>query len=121
MVTHLLLQHHPGTTIAFVTSPGVVLREVGDALDILGNAGYQGATHVILRQEQLTPVFFDLKTGLAGDVLQKFSNYQMPLAIVGDFAPYSSTSLRAFISESNKGGRVLFVDSEAAARERWGI
>lgn len=35
----------------------------------------------------------------------------MRLAIVGDFGKYSGRSLRNFIRESNKGGRVNFVSS----------
>ena len=57
----------------------------------------------------LAPAFFDLKTGLAGDVLQKFSNYRMRLAIVGDFSRFSSKSLGDFISESNQVRRITFV------------
>ncbi|MCK7528774.1 MAG: DUF4180 domain-containing protein [Ignavibacteriales bacterium] len=29
--------------------------------------------------------FFDLKTGIAGEILQKFSTYNVRLAILGDF------------------------------------
>jgi hypothetical protein len=52
-----------------------------------------------------------LKTTLAGDILQKFSNYNVKLAIVGDFSIYTSQSLRDFIYESNKTGRIRFVNT----------
>ena len=39
---------------------------------------------------------------MAGEILQKFSNYRVRLAIVGDFTPYSSKSIKDFIYESNK-------------------
>ncbi|MDO4771844.1 DUF4180 domain-containing protein, partial [Porphyromonas sp.] len=55
------------------------------------------------------PDFFDLKTKIAGDILQKFSQYQMPLVIVGDFSKYKSKSLNDFIFECNKGKQINFV------------
>jgi hypothetical protein len=101
------------TVLAEVT--GMRVNDTQDALDILANCGYQGAEAVILQAEDLAADFFDLKTGMAGEVLQKFSNYRMRLAIVGDFAQYTSKSLQDFIRESNQSGRVLFVsDTEAA-------
>jgi len=58
-----------------------------------------------------------LKTGLAGEILQKFSNYYVELAIVGDFSKYSSKNLQDFIYESNKVGRINFVSSVEEAKE----
>ncbi|MFZ2340826.1 MAG: DUF4180 domain-containing protein [Bacteroidales bacterium] len=55
--------------------------------------------------------FFDLKTKIAGDILQKFSNYRMKLAIIGDFSAIKSKSLRDFIRESNNAGTINFVGS----------
>jgi len=46
---------------------------------------YQGFDAIILHEKTITPVFFDLKTGIANEILQKFSNCRMRLAIVGDF------------------------------------
>ncbi|WP_083996437.1 DUF4180 domain-containing protein [Desulfosporosinus acididurans] len=52
--------------------------------------------------------FFDLKTKLAGEILQKFVNYHVRIAIVGDFSGYKSKSLKDFIYESNNGKDVFF-------------
>ena len=49
------------------------------------DASFEGAQSVVLQKEQLAPAFFELRTGLAGAILQKFSNYRMKLAICGDF------------------------------------
>ena len=88
-----------------------------DALDIMADASYNGASGVVIHEHQLAPEFFDLKTRLAGEILQKFSNYRMQLAIVGDFTKYKSKSLNDFIFESNKTGHILFVDSLENALE----
>jgi hypothetical protein len=94
------------------------ITNVEDAVDLMGNAHYQGATAIILYEENFCPEFFDLSTRIAGEILQKFSNYRMKLAIVGDFKKYTSKSLRDFIVESNKGGHVTFNSTVEEAKER---
>lgn len=106
-----------GVTIATLNSDATVINTVEDALDFIGNAGYQGADKIILHEKNLSPDFFDLKTKLAGDILQKFSSYNMQLDIVGDFTKYTSNSLKDFIRESNKGGRIRFVASVEEAKQ----
>ena len=73
---------------------------------------YSGTNKVIISAEQLDAAFFDLKTRIAGDILQKFSTYDGFLAIVGDFSKFSSKSLQDFIYESNKFKRINFVSSQ---------
>jgi hypothetical protein len=114
------ITNHNGIFIAELIAEDIVIKEVQDSLDIMANAAYSGATKLILHEKNLTPDFFDLKTKIAGDILQKFSNYNMPLAIVGDFSKYTSKSLRDFIYESNKGGKVNFVTSVEEAKEKLG-
>ncbi len=105
------------TAFAEIIADNVVIADTQDALDLLANCAYSGATNIIVSEIQLSPAFFDLKSGLAGDVLQKFSNYKCRLAIVGNFGRYDSKSLRDFIYESNKVGRINFVaDVDEAKR-----
>ena len=106
-----------GVQIAEIISADLVITRAADALDLLGNVYYQGFDSLILLEKNITPDFFDLKNGLAGEILQKFSNYRMALAIVGDFARYPSTSLQAFILECNRGKQVRFVASTQEALE----
>lgn len=114
----IVLAHINGKGIATIASDQLVVNNVDDALDILGNCSYQGAAGIILQEQQITPEFFDLKTGIAGEILQKFSTYQMRLAIVGAFDKYSSKALKDFIYESNKAGRINFVADVAEAQTR---
>jgi len=100
-----------GNEIADIQSDQIIINETQDALDIMANANYRGASCIILHEQNITHKFFDLKTGIAGDILQKFSNYNTRLAIVGDFTKYESKSLHDFIRESNKYGHVNFVSS----------
>lgn len=63
---------------------------------------------VVLRKENFDPSFYELRSGLAGDILQKVSNYRSRLIILGDFSKITSRSLKDFIFESNKRGKVIF-------------
>lgn len=103
--------------IAEVTSTDI--NNIDDGIDLLGNLYYQGFDKVIIYEQNITPLFFDLKTGIAGEILQKFSTYRVHLVIVGDFTKYSSKSLNDFIYESNKGVHVNFVDSLTEAFTRF--
>ena len=84
-------------------------RIVEDGLNLLGNLYFQGYDKIIIYEKDITPDFFDLKIGIAGELLQTFSNYRISLAIVGDFSKYKSKSLHDFIFESNKGKHINFV------------
>lgn len=94
------------------------LESERDATDLVGNASFQGAEVVILRADQLPATFYDLSTGLAGAVLQKFATYRLRLIVHGDFDGRGSDSLRALIRESNRGGHVAFVRDEREAMAR---
>ena len=113
----LVLYDAGATRVAELQMEGIVIREVQDALDLLANAYYQGAEGIIISEENLTPGFFDLSSGLAGEILQKFSNYKQRLAIIGDFSKYKSKSLKDFILESNKQKRILFLENLEQARQ----
>ncbi|WES99229.1 DUF4180 domain-containing protein [Chryseobacterium arthrosphaerae] len=95
--------------IAEIVSGEIIIQSAQDGLDLMGNVYYQGFDKVILHEKNITPEFFDLKTGIAGEILQKFSNYRIGLAIVGDFSKYESKSIKDFIFESNTTKHVNFV------------
>ena len=97
------------TKIAEVSSEQIIINSAEDGLDLLGNLYYQGFDKIIIYEKNITPNFFDLKTGIAGEILQKFSNYRVPLAIIGNFEKYESKSIKDFIFESNKSKHINFV------------
>lgn len=108
--------------IAKVSDEGLIITDTGSALDLLANVSYQtGSRKIIIDKANISEDFFKLSTGVAGDVLQKFVNYRVQLAIVGDFSGYTSKPLRDFIYESNKGGHVCFVSSEEEAIKKLSV
>jgi hypothetical protein len=104
--------------IAELINYQLIISQVQDALDLIADMGTNSCSRIIIYERNFHPDFFDLKTKLAGEVLQKFSNYRLKLAIVGDFSKYNSKSMQDFIRESNKGNTVFFLDSIDSALSR---
>jgi hypothetical protein len=107
-----------GKVIAELTEKAFRINDVQDALDMMADLGHNNCNRVIIHEQNLHEDFFNLKTGFAGEILQKFSNYKIRLAIVGDFARYQSRSLQDFIRESNRGNAIFFVRNTDTAIER---
>ncbi len=106
-----------GIAIAEVLSDEILILKTGDGLDLMGDLYFQGYGSIIIHEKNITPEFFDLKNGMAGEILQKFSNYRVRLSIVGDFSACTGKSIRDFIYESNKLGHVTFVGSVEEAKD----
>ncbi len=98
-----------------VPTEGPPIATEADALDVIGEASFSGASRVVIPVSRLTPDFFKLSTGLAGAILQKCTNYRLKVAIVGNISEYTAKSgpLRDFVYESNRRGDVRFVASDA--------
>ncbi|WP_278554492.1 DUF4180 domain-containing protein [Elizabethkingia bruuniana] len=103
-----------GIKVAELNSDKVLIQQIQDGLDLLADLYYLGFDKIIISEQNITPDFFDLKNKMAGEILQKFSNYKMKLTIVGSFS-YESKSLKDFIYECNKGKLVNFVNTLSEA------
>ena len=95
--------------VAVVSSEGLLMKDVASALDFAMSVRYEtGCTNIAINKEAVIDSFFALSTCLAGEILQKFINYGVGLAIYGDFSKYTSKPLKDFIYESNKGKDFYF-------------
>ncbi|MCW5851895.1 MAG: DUF4180 domain-containing protein [Anaerolineae bacterium] len=115
------MHNRRGIKIAEVVGEEVCLRSGQDLLDLLSHLYGTEVERIVLREEQLDPAFFDLRTGLAGDITQKFVNYHLKVAIVGQFEKYSSKALADFIREANQGKQLFFTASVSEALARLAI
>lgn len=105
--------------IAIASSNEILIKDVQSALDFMATINYEtGCNRIILNKSAICEDFFDLKTRIAGEILQKFINYHVKIAIVGDFSGYSSKSLKDFIYESNKGRDIFFLSNEDQTIEK---
>lgn len=108
-----------GTDIAVVSSDEVILEDTQSALDLVMTAKYEtGAERIAISKSAVCDDFFVLSTGIAGEILQKFINYHVKVAIYGDYSHYTSKPLRDFINESNKGKDVFFVATRGEAVQK---
>ncbi len=105
--------------IAIVNSQELIITDVQSALDLIATVHYEkGSSSIVLNKSAVSEDFFNLKTGLAGEILQKFVTYHVRLAIVGDFTIYKSKSLKDFIYESNKGKHIFFLSDKEQAVDK---
>ncbi|BBT14033.1 hypothetical protein WP8S17C03_00820 [Metapseudomonas otitidis] len=96
------------------------LRTEAEVTDLIGDAFATRADWVAVPVAQLSPMFLNLSSGFAGAVIQKFVNYRVGLAVVGqiDDALAGSSALRDFVYETNRGSACWFVDDLAALEEK---
>ncbi|MFJ9705113.1 DUF4180 domain-containing protein [Streptomyces sp. NPDC101234] len=99
---------------------GPALDGESAALDLVGDAMGQDAELVAVPAERVGDEFFRLRSGVAGAVVQKFVNYRLRLAVVGDISRHlaASSALRDFVYEANRGRHLWFVADDAELAER---
>ncbi|MFA7421378.1 MAG: DUF4180 domain-containing protein [Melioribacteraceae bacterium] len=115
-----IIHHIYEKEIAEIISEEIIIHKLQDALDLIANISYQEITRIIIKEKNITPVFFKLSSGLAGEILQKCVNYGIKIAVVGDLSKYSSNSFNAFVIECNRGNQFFFVENTEQAREMLG-
>ena len=102
--------------IAIVNSNEIIIKDVQSAIDFIMSVKYEtNCSKIALNKSAIIEDLFILSKGLAGEILQKFINYQTKFAIIGDYSKYTSKPLKDFIYESNKGKDIFFVASEDEA------
>jgi hypothetical protein len=109
------LREIEGTRIVISPGPGKLIRSTEDALDTLSFGGEHGSNRFIFLESNFPPEFYDLKTGLAGEILQKFSTYRIRAAVVGTFEQVTSKRFREFMVECNRGQQLHFLTTTEQA------
>lgn len=105
--------------IAVVTGDEKVITDAQSAIDLIMTVKYEHGTNLLAVDKNIVAEeFFVLSNGIAGEVLQKFINYQAKIAVFGDYTKYTSKPLKDFIYESNKGKDIFFVPTKEEAVQR---
>jgi hypothetical protein len=97
--------------IVEITDDDFLIKDAGDLDDIFGIFFANNCSTIIIKKENISNEFFELSSGFAGEILQKFSNYRKRMAIIGNYSAIKSKALKDFIFESNKTKQILFVGS----------
>lgn len=86
-----------------------------DALDLVGLCGEHEVQNVLIAGDCLDEAFFDLKSGLAGAALLKWSNYSIRVAVILPLERIGTGRFSEFVMETNRGNQFrVFSDEESA-------
>lgn len=103
-----------GGGIVIAAAAGIAIRSFNDIPEAL--AACLGAAGLILTEADLAPAFFELRSGLAGELFQKFINYKVRVALVlPDPAAYGER-FNELAYEHASHGMIRFVRSLAEAK-----
>ena len=75
----------------------------------------QGEQAVLIDRDALPTAFFDLRTGVAGELTQRLTLYGVRLACVVPDLPAQSERFQEFAREANRGRSFRFFASQADA------
>lgn len=116
---HIEHLNNHGIDLAVVSGDETVIVDAQSALELAMTVRHEiGAERIAIDKNVICGDFFILRTGMAGEILQKFVNYHIKAAIYGDYSQYTSKPLRDFIYESNHGKDFFFVPTEEEAIEK---
>lgn len=84
--------------IAIVSSDEKIITDTQSALDLVMTVKYEtGTNKIIMEKRNIADEFFVLSSGMAGEILQKFINYHIKIAIYGDYSKYTSKPLWSYV------------------------
>jgi len=88
-----------GVRIVELGAEGAPLRSDRDAVEVIAGAAENRADVLVIPVERFDEDFFRLRTGIAGQIIQKFVTYGLRLVIMGDISKYvqQSSALQDFI------------------------
>lgn len=114
------IEEHGDLRVQFLDAAGPLISTPEDATDLIGGTWGQDVQVVAVPLARLDPAFLDLRSGVAGEITQKFVNYQLKLAVIGDLstAVAASAPLADYIWETNRGDHIWFFDDEAGLVEK---
>jgi hypothetical protein len=118
-VPHKFYELH-GVRVLELAPDETRLRTYNDAVEIVGKSFENRATVIVIPVECLDDEFFQLRTRIAGELIQKFVQYRRRLVILGDISRHlaESSALRAFVAESNRGKEVWFLATREELDQR---
>ena len=86
-----------------------------NAMELLNRSFEQQG--LLITEQELGEAIFDLTTGSAGEIFQKFMNYNQKLAIVVVELSVYSQRIQELALEHSNHSNIRFVNSEEAGRE----
>jgi PadR family transcriptional regulator AphA len=111
-----ILIEHNGKKIVECLPDGGLLDSDSSALELVAACGEHQTHRLLLPAGSLSPDFFHLRSGVAGAVLLKFSNYRIHAAAVIDPQQVGEGKFKDWVLETNRGRDFrVFFERQAAA------
>jgi hypothetical protein len=95
--------------IVIAAEANIKIHSIDDLSEVLG--AVYGSSALLFTEQELSPEFFDLKTGIAGEAFQKFTNYHIRTAIVIEDPQKYGPRVRELIFEHQKHNLIRFFTS----------
>ena len=108
---------HGNTSYVECLPDGGTIASEADALDLVAACGEHLCPRLLLHASNLTPDFYNLRSGLAGAVLLKFSNYRIQAAAILTPELAEQGRFGEMVLESNRGQQFRVFYDRASAEE----
>lgn len=117
-MNYRLVEHAQNNYVEVLSGDGRIEKE-SDALELVGACGEYRTLRLMIHAENLSEDFFHLRTGLAGEVLLKFSNYRIKFAAVLTPELVNQGRFYEMVLEANRSNRMFHVFYERDKAEAW--
>ena len=84
-------------------------------MDVVATCFEQSTQALLIDRPALPPEFFDLRTGITGELVQKLTQYGIRLACVVPDLHAQPERFQEFAREANRGRRARFFESKGDA------
>ncbi len=93
--------------------------QMRDVNDVLSFCFEHGSSRLLLHSDNLPAGFFDLSTGVAGELLQKFRQYRIQLAVVWTPAKVTHTARFAEMAAEENNGNHFHMSEDRDSATAW--
>ena len=115
-MNYQIISNH-GQVYVKCISADIPLRREQDALDLITLCGENDTQLLMLHGAALSEDFFNLRTRIAGGIMQKLTNYNVKAALILDEMVHEGR-FKELAAESNKGQHFRIFDNSAEG-ENW--
>jgi hypothetical protein len=114
------LREIEGQRCFIADADGPAVRDADAARDLIAEAMSHRAAVLIVPAARLDDAFFQLRSGLAGEILQKAANYRRKFAVIGDVSAHvaASNAFRDLVVESQRSETFFFEPDLTALAQR---
>jgi PadR family transcriptional regulator, regulatory protein AphA len=116
LMNYQFISNEHATYVECLPDGGTIESEA-DALDLVAACGEYQCHRLLLHASNLTPDFYNLRSGLAGAVLLKFSNYRVQAAAILTPELAEQGRFGEMVLESNRGSQFRVFYDRASAEE----